>query len=79
MFSGPAGGGDDGGDGGEVGGQVSAAVLHVWQESWWTGFAISEFDPAKLLTAAVLDQARKRRKRSPEEVKKIEAQRKAVG
>jgi hypothetical protein len=34
-------------------------------EAWLEGFTVSEFDPAKLLTAAVIDQARKHRKRPP--------------
>jgi hypothetical protein len=36
---------------------------------------VSEFDPARLLAAAIVDQARKHRKRIPEETKKIEQQR----
>lgn len=38
---------------------------------------LSEFDPAKPLTAAVVDQARKHRKRPPDEIPRIEKQRKA--
>jgi hypothetical protein len=38
-------------------------------------FTVSEFDPAKLLTAAVIDQARKHRKRPPDEVRRIEERR----
>lgn len=44
-------------------------------ERWLDGFTISEFDPAKLLTAAIVDQARKHRKRPPEEERKIQEQR----
>jgi hypothetical protein len=44
-------------------------------EAWLDGFTVSEFDPAKLLTAAVIDQARKHRKRSPEEARKIQQHR----
>jgi hypothetical protein len=50
---------------------VRRAQLHCLtcgQEAWLEGFTVSEFDPAKLLTAAVIDQARKHRKRSPDEV-----------
>ena len=36
-------------------------------EAWLHGFTLSEFDPAKLLTAAIIDQARKHRKRPPRE------------
>jgi hypothetical protein len=46
------------------------------QEAWLEGFTVSEFDPAKLLTAAVVDQARKLHKRPPDEVKRIEEHRK---
>ena len=45
-------------------------------EAWLEGFTVSEFDPAKLLTAAVIDQARKHRKRPPDEVNRIEEHRK---
>lgn len=41
------------------------------QESWVDGFTISEFDLSKLLGSAIVDQARKHRKRSPEEMQKI--------
>ena len=47
------------------------------QESWLEGFTVSEFDPAKLLAAAVIDQARKHRKRPPDEVERLQEQRKA--
>lgn len=47
------------------------------QEAWLEGFTVSEFDPAKLLTAAVIDQARKHRKRPPDEVRRIEEHRKS--
>jgi hypothetical protein len=45
------------------------------RETWLDGFTLSEFDPSKLLAAALVDQARKHRKRSPEEVQRIEEQR----
>jgi hypothetical protein len=38
------------------------------REAWLDGFTISEFDPGKLLGMALIDQARKHRKRSPQEV-----------
>jgi hypothetical protein len=59
---------------------VRRAQLHCLtcgQEAWLEGFTVSEFDPAKLLTAAVIDQARKLRKRPPDEVRRMEASRKA--
>jgi hypothetical protein len=62
--------------------------VHVWNgqraqlrcltcshESWLDGFTISEFDPAKLLTAAIVEQARKHRKRSPDEVARAQSER----
>jgi len=39
------------------------------------GFTLSEFDPSKLLAAALIDQARKHRKRSPEEIARIQSER----
>lgn len=45
------------------------------QESWLDGFTVSEFAPAKLLGASLVDQARKHRKRSPDEMRKIETTR----
>lgn len=47
------------------------------RECWLDGFTISEFDPSKLFAAALVDQARKHRKRAPDEVKKIENTRRA--
>src|SRR5579859_6841248 len=44
-------------------------------EAWLDGFTVSEFDVLKLLTAAVGEQARKHRKRSPEEVARIQSDR----
>jgi hypothetical protein len=49
----------------------TAAMLTCGQEAWLEGFTVSEFDPAKLLTAAVIDQARKHRKRPPDEDRRI--------
>ena len=40
----------------------------------WT--ANIDFDPAKLFTAAIIDQARKHRKRPPDEARRIEDHRK---
>ena len=45
------------------------------QESWLDGFTVSQFEPAKLLTDALVDQARKHRKRSPDDVAKIQSER----
>jgi hypothetical protein len=45
---------------------VNRARLHSFscgRESWVDGFTISEFDPPKLFAAALVDQARKHRKR----------------
>lgn len=62
--------------------------IHVWNgkraqlrcltcnhETWLDGFTVSEFDPAKLLTAAIIDQARKHRKRSPDELARVHSAR----
>jgi hypothetical protein len=38
---------------------------------------VSEFDPAKLFAAALIDQARKHRKRSPAETKTLKRTRAA--
>jgi hypothetical protein len=42
------------------------------------GFTVSEFDPAALLSAALVDQARKHRKRSPDEIARIQSERISV-
>lgn len=42
------------------------------RESWLDGFSISEFDPSNLFAAALVDQARKHRKRAPEEERRIQ-------
>lgn len=58
---------------------VNRARLHCFscgRESWLDGFTISPFDPAALLGSAIVDQARKHRKRSPDELRKIEEARK---
>lgn len=57
---------------------VRRARLHCLtcgQEAWLEGFTISEFDPAKLLAAAVIDQARKHRRRPPDEVRRLQDER----
>jgi hypothetical protein len=45
--------------------------------AWLDGFTVSEFDLVTHLLAAVVEQARKHRKRSPEELR-IEQQRKSA-
>src|SRR5688500_19496795 len=58
---------------------VRRAQLHCLtcgQEAWLEGFTVSEFDPAKLFTAAIVDQARKHRKRPPDEARRVEDYRK---
>ena len=52
--------------------------LTCGHEAWLDGFTISEFEPMKLMTAALVDQARKHRKRSPDELHRVEEQRKAA-
>jgi hypothetical protein len=44
-------------------------------EAWLDGFTVSDFDPSKLLTAALVDQARKHRKRSPDEIARVQSER----
>ena len=56
--------------------QIHCLTCH--KEEWLDGFTVSEFDPATLLTSALIDQARKHRKRPPEEVAKIEQQRRTA-
>lgn len=44
-------------------------------ETWLDGFTVSEFDFGKLVTLAIVDQARKHRKRSPDETARIQSAR----
>ena len=46
-------------------------------EAWLDGFTISSFEPMKLIVAALVDEARKYRQRSPEEKKQIETRRRS--
>src|SRR5579864_4728781 len=46
------------------GSRARLRCLTCSHESWLDGFTVSDFDPAKLLTDAIVDQARKHRKRS---------------
>ena len=46
--------------------------------AWLDGFTISEFEPVKLMAAALVDQARKHRKRSPDDLQRVQEQRKAA-
>jgi hypothetical protein len=55
----------------------SAALLYLWPGSMARRLHVSEFDPAKLLIAAVIDQARKHRKRPPDEVERLQEHRRA--
>jgi hypothetical protein len=51
--------------------------LHCYtcgREAWLDGFTLGEFDPAKLFSTALIDQARKHRKRSPEETNRPPAE-----
>ena len=43
------------------------------------GFTTSEFDPAALLTSALIEPARKHRKRSPKETARIQTERTGIG
>lgn len=53
----------------------SAAMLVLQQRMLVDGFTVSEFDSAALLTAVLVDQARKHWRRSPNEVARIQSQR----
>jgi hypothetical protein len=48
-------------------------------EAWLDGFTVSDFEPAKLLVSAMVDQARKHRRRSPTETAKIQSARTGAG
>jgi hypothetical protein len=50
--------------------------LTCGHEAWLDGFTVSEFEPSRLLAAALVDQARKHRKRSPDELQRIQQDRK---
>jgi hypothetical protein len=59
---------------------ASRARLHCFscgRECWLDGFTVSEFDPSKLFAAALVDQARKHRKRAPDEVQRLQQARQA--
>jgi hypothetical protein len=59
----------------------SRARLHCYncgREAWLDGFTVSEFDRQELFAAALIDQARKHRKRSPEEMETLKRTRAAV-
>ena len=60
------------------GNRAQLACLTCDHVAWLDGFTVSEFDPAKLLTAALVDQARKHRKRSPDEMRQVTQRRKAA-
>jgi len=47
-------------------------------EAWLDGFTVSDFDPVRLLTSAVIDQARKHRKRPPDEMQRVQDLRRPV-
>ena len=47
------------------------------REAWLDGFTVSDFEPGKLLAGALVDQARKHRKRSPHEAEAIKRHRTA--
>lgn len=61
---------------------VRRAQIHCLtcgQEASLDGFTVSEFEPAKLIGAAIVNQARRHRKRSPDDVQRVQEQRKAAG
>jgi hypothetical protein len=58
------------------GDRAQLACVTCGQVSWLDGFTVSEFDVPKLLSGALIDQARKHRKRSPNDMQRIAEQRK---
>ena len=60
------------------GDRAQLACLTCGQVSWLDGFTVSEFDLSKLLSGALIDQARKHRKRNPSEMQRIDEQRKGA-
>lgn len=57
------------------GNRPQVRCLTFGKEAWLDGFTVSEFDPAKLFAAAAIDQARKLRKRNPDETRRLEQHR----
>ena len=57
--------------------RAQLACLTCGQVSWLDGFTVSEFDLSKLIHGALLDQARKQRKRNPAEQQAITQARRA--
>ena len=45
----------------------------MWPSAWLDDFTVSEFDLSKLLSGAVIDQARKHRRRNPSEMQRVES------
>lgn len=57
------------------GGRAPIRYYTCNQKAWLDRFTISEFEPGKLLASALVDDARKHRKRSPDEVARIQSER----
>ena len=55
--------------------RANLRCLTCGHQSWLDGFTVSEFEPAKMLADALVDQARKHRKRAPEEMARIQSER----
>lgn len=53
--------------------------LTCGQKAWLEGFTVSELDPAKLLLLAVVDQAQEHRRRPPDEVGRLQEERRGRG
>jgi hypothetical protein len=68
--------GSDRVDVGQWNGERALLTCYTCQHhAWLDGFTVSEFDASKLLTAALVDQARKNRKRSPKEAEALQKRR----
>ena len=59
------------------GDRAQIACLTCGQVSWLDGFTVSEFDLAKLFTGALVDQARKHRRRNPAETAQLQARKRS--
>ena len=58
--------------------ESSVSGLTCGQVSWLDGFTVDEFDLSKLLSGALINQARKHRKRNPSETQRVDEQRKGA-
>ena len=55
--------------------RLQLRCLSCNHEAWLDGLTVSDFNVSDLLGAAIVDQARKHRKRSPDEMARIQSER----